>query len=74
MIIIEFLWYLIKFLFYYITRPFIWLITARDCKHCKHAAFNHQGYCFCNGVGVDEDECKSTSWRCNFKRSCWVKW
>ena len=36
MIIAEFLAWLLKKAGYAVSRPVIWLVTARDCRHCKH--------------------------------------
>ena len=69
MILLEFMWWLIKFLFYCVARPIIWVITARDCRHCKHSCTNHMGQCYCGfGEHHYKYECKRTPWRCNFER------
>ena len=74
MILIELLWDVIKWMFYYTTRPIIWVITARDCRHCYygrlirgryHNPFNwgcNRNYC------PDIRVCRETPWRCKFKR------
>lgn len=61
MIIIEFCVNIIKFAWYIVwhifIRFFVWIITARDCKHCKHG---RQGY-FYDGY---EWECSKEDRRC----------
>ena len=69
MIILEFLWWLIKWLFFCVARPIIWIITARDCRHCEHSFTNHQNFRYCGfGDHPYKYECKRTPWRCNFER------
>lgn len=79
MILLEFLWGCIKWLFYYTTRPVIWIITARDCRHCKYGRqfttnrwyYNPFGwYCDRNYI-PDKIACWSTPWRCKFEK--WKK-
>lgn len=78
MILLEFLWGLIKWLFYYITRPIIWIITARDCRHCRHGCWNTTSRWYYDPFGwhcgrdyhPDKVACYETSWRCKFERRC----
>ena len=69
MIVIEYLWKLIKALFYYTVRPIVWLLTARDCKRCEHLSC--WGYCTlaCSKM----TKCQESVHRCNFKRLRWFK-
>ena len=48
MIIIEFFIKAIKTIWYYIARFFVWIITARDCKHCKYGEEDD----FYDGYGI----------------------
>ncbi len=76
MILLELLWGIIKWLFYYITRPIIWIITARDCRHCKHGRkITHGGWHynpFIWGCGITHcptsSACLDSPWRCKFER------
>lgn len=80
MIIIEFLWDVLREACYYIPRFIIWIITARDCKHCKYreelycSYYDDKWTCSCNRIFSNAEEqkfyesCMSTPWRCNFKR------
>lgn len=68
MIIIEFLLRLIYYIFYLLARPVIWLITARDCRHCKYGGCNHQGTAYCRRDYCVEEDCKEVPWRRNFER------
>lgn len=52
MIIIEFL----KWLFWQIVRFFVWVITARDCEHCKHSYIGFWGI-RCGRYQKECDEC-----------------
>lgn len=66
MIIIEFLWKTVKAL----ARLVFWLITARDCRHCK---YSKEAYCDleCHhdkNTRYGKNRCRSTIWRCDFKR------
>ena len=44
MIVIEFLWKSAAWLLFKLTRFFLWLFAARNCKHCKH--YCEGGLCF----------------------------
>ena len=76
MIILEFLWLFIKWIFYYTTRPIIWLITARDCRHCRYGVWLKVFKSYYNpfnwgcDVTVCDQKyaCQSTPWRCHFER------
>lgn len=50
MILIELVVNFLKFVCYSSARFVVWIITARDCKHCKHGVL-HCGYAY------DEYEC-----------------
>ena len=41
MIIIEFFIEVCKFLSFLFLRFFYWIVTARDCKHCKHGRLEY---------------------------------
>ena len=68
MILIE----LIRKMFFYIARFFIWVTTARDCKHCRHATYKK--YSFFDTILVcvksenDWEECLDCPWRRHFER------
>ena len=68
MILIEYLWKFIKALFYYTVRPIVWLLTARDCKRCKH--FSVWGYCTLKNWS-NRTKCKDSVHRCHFERWSW---
>ena len=70
MILLEFIWGLVKFLFYCVARPIIWIITARDCRHCAYSFLNHQGFCYCcfGDNHPLKKACLRTPWRCKFER------
>lgn len=69
MILLEFMWWSIKTIFWFVARPIIWIITARDCRHCKNGRTNHMGDCFCGFHNpTKEAACKETPWRCYFER------
>lgn len=76
MIILEVILFFAKKLFYYTLRPIIWIVTARDCRHCKYGRWNTYSCWYCDpfgwhcGIGwiPDEEKCQSTPWRCKFKR------
>ncbi len=50
MIIIEFFIELHKFLSFCFLRFFCWIVTAKDCKHCKYGRLEHY-------YGGDDWEC-----------------
>ena len=52
MIIIEFL----GNCFRYICRFFVWVITARDCEHCKHGYIGFWGI-QCGKHQIECDDC-----------------
>ena len=76
MILIEFLWWFGKNLIYYILRPIIWFITARDCRHCKHCRLTVWDSAWkgtwkeweCMIKIKEEKKCKKCPWRCHFER------
>lgn len=83
MIILEFLWLGMKWIFYYTARPIIWLITARDCRHCEYGIWSKGHISYYNPFNWDCDfieygrkaeiknkayECQCTPWRCHFER------
>ena len=76
MILIEFLCGVAKWLFYHITRPIIWIITARDCRHCKHGRWKTTSRYYNDPFGwycgrnyhPDTCACLSTPWRCKFEK------
>ena len=69
MIIIEYLWKFIRGLFYCITRPIIWLLTARDCARCKHL----DGYGNCTIPWSKRTKCRQSVHRSYFNREFWFK-
>ncbi len=77
MILLEFLWQIVKKVSYHILRLVIWLITARDCRHCQYGRWNGHGkgwntknWTRCDIKKYSEKEkCMACPWRCNFKRS-----
>ena len=76
MILLEFFGDLIKWVFYHTTRPIIWIITARDCRHCKYGGWNLHSRWFKDPFGwhcernyhPDKVACLRTPWRCKFVR------
>ena len=76
MILLELFNFIFDKLFYWISRPIVWLITARDCRHCRYGGFRQftNGYRWntfnygCKRDLIEEDKCKDTSWRCNFEK------
>lgn len=71
MIIYEFFVGLSKLIMYCILRFPIWIITARDCKHCKYSRFIRYTYddeYECCLTIEDCCECKDTIMRKYFKR------
>lgn len=76
MILFELMQWLIKKIFYYIARPIIWIITARDCRHCKYGGWmsNSRWYgdpfgWYCDRTyNPDIRACQKTPWRCKFER------
>lgn len=77
MIIIEFMRNFLKNIFYVVLRFPFWLITARDCDHCKY----HDYLLYDCGIAdtcrignrEKEDVCKSTVTRKYFERKWHVK-
>ena len=75
MIIVELIAEAFKCISYLISRPIIWVITARDCRHCIYGRLKSSGwyysssgwYCSRN-YQPDVYKCKDTPWRCGFKR------
>ena len=71
MIIYEWFVTVCKAILYCICRLPYWLITARDCKHCKNGKINfllHGDEIYC-GKGLEHGhECKNTITRKNFER------
>ena len=64
MILLEFIFGIIK----KVLRFFVWLITARDCEHCKYGTFTKWGW-WCNINEFEKKKtCKTTVMRCYFKR------
>lgn len=76
MIIIEAIRGIFKLLFYYITRPIIWLVTARDCRHCKYGHwrtcsnwyYNPFGWSCGRNCTPDRNACLKSPWRCKFEK------
>lgn len=64
MIIIEYIGEIIKS----IVRFFVWIITARDCDHCKNCRYTLFASKFCALSWEIEEKCKSTPHRCHFER------
>lgn len=69
MIIFELLMRALKMAGYGIARPMIWVVTARDCKHCIHGlrGWGHRWRCGLNYI-PDQEACIHTPWRCKFER------
>ena len=71
MILIEFLCWIFKKIYYYTARPIIWFITARDCRHCKHGrkGITYHGLYGCT-LRYDPDvvKCRECPWRPKFER------
>ena len=69
MIIAEFLAWLLKKAGYAVSRPVIWLVTARDCRHCKHGMRGYANrYCCTLNYVPAIDKCRSTPWKSSFER------
>lgn len=76
MILLEFVQSVLKKIFYFTLRPIIWIITARDCRHCKHGRWCTEstwyndpfGWCCGKNYSPDTWACMKTPWRCKFER------
>lgn len=70
MIIIEFICKVICKIYFKVARFVVWIITARDCKHCKHRKYNWWYKCYCCESNYTPfiDECMESVYRKNFER------
>lgn len=71
MIIVEFIVRLVLTIWYGISRFFIWIITARDCRHCIHRQWylSVRPHWFCGLTHIpDREACLASPWRVKFKR------
>jgi hypothetical protein len=65
MIIIEFLFGIIKFIGFWVLRFLFWIITARDCKHCKYSYF---GSCRLTTYIPQKEACRKSITRKYFEK------
>ena len=76
MIVIEMICGICKWIAYYVSRPVIWVVTARDCRHCKYGSWSIRSRWYYDPFGwycrrnyhPDMVACQKTPWRCKFER------
>ena len=74
MILIEFFGNILKFTWYCIARFFVWIITARDCKHCKYGKceyFTYDVKWMCTREDMrHQRKCDNSITKVYFERKC----
>lgn len=68
MILFEWLWRLSARIVYWLIRPFVWFIFARDCKRCQHFYYGVGCSRYCHKNIDDMAHCKARPWRPHFVR------
>ena len=72
MILIEFILLSMEIVlvepFKLLARLIIWLVTARDCKHCDWSYENRYGRVVCCKHSEEIGECENSIYRKHFKR------
>lgn len=74
MIILELLYDGIRYGFYYAAKFLVWIITARDCKHCEHLCYTPFGNEACTKYGGSMcilSPCYHSIVKKDFKRTKW---
>ena len=79
MIIIEAIINTAKAIFKPVIKGLVWIITARDCDHCKHFEINpsmsvkRRDQCAKYNKCVYGTKCYNTITRKDFERKCYIK-
>lgn len=69
MIIFELVYKIIYFILWNAMRFIVWVITARDCKHCKYGKLHNRGGYVCHLTSYipDKEKCIKSVTRIFFK-------
>lgn len=68
MMIFECLWLIAARITYWLLRPVIWFLTARDCERCQYYYYGIGCNKYCHKNMGDMEHCKARPWRPHFER------